>query len=87
VQLCYTAARCGYGRPITAARAMTDSELKQLETRIEDLLVAYRRLKTTNRTLDAEWQAMVKKNTELRHRLEAVITRMRAIEQQAEQTV
>ena len=66
---------------------MTEFDPKQLETRVEELLQAYRRLQTSNRTLSAEWETLVKKNTELRHRLESAIARMRALEQHAQEQV
>ena len=61
---------------------MNDAELQRLESRVEALLQAYRRLQTTNRTLNAEWQAMAQRNQELRHRMEAVIARLKALEKQ-----
>lgn len=64
---------------------MTDFDPKALETRVEELLHAYRRLQSANRTLNAEWEGLIKNNTELRHRLEAVIARIRALEQQAQE--
>ena len=64
---------------------MTEFDPKQLESSVAELLAAYRRLQTANRTLNAEWRTMVKKNTELRQRLEAVIARMRALELQAQE--
>jgi uncharacterized protein (TIGR02449 family) len=64
---------------------MAEFDLKKLEERVENLLAAYRRLQAANRTLNAEWQTVIKKNTELRHRLENVISRVRAIEQSAEE--
>jgi uncharacterized protein (TIGR02449 family) len=64
---------------------MTDPEISQLESRVDALLTAYHRLQVSNRTLNAEWQGLVRKNTDLRRRLEAVIARIRTLEQQAEE--
>jgi uncharacterized protein (TIGR02449 family) len=64
---------------------MSEFDLKKLEGSVESLLVAYRRLHAANRTLNAEWQSVIKKNTELRHRLEAVIARVKALEQAGEE--
>jgi uncharacterized protein (TIGR02449 family) len=64
---------------------MSEHGLSQLENRVEALLQAYRRLQTANRTLNAEWQAMTQRNQELRHRLEAAITRLKALEQQEQE--
>lgn len=61
---------------------MNETELQRLESRVEALLQAYKRLQTANRTLNAEWQAMALRNQELRHRMEAVIARLKALEQQ-----
>lgn len=61
---------------------MNEAELQRLESRVEALLQAYRRVLATNRTLSAEWQAMAQRNQELRHRMEAVIVRLKALEQQ-----
>lgn len=64
---------------------MSDDALSQLETRIEALLQAYRRLQAANRTLNTEWQTVTQRNQELRHRLEAVIARLKALEQQEQE--
>jgi uncharacterized protein (TIGR02449 family) len=64
---------------------MSDYDLGQLEQRVEALLQAYRRLQAANRTLNAEWQAVTQRNQELRHRLEAVIARLKALEQQEQE--
>ena len=64
--------------------AMSGYDLNQLENSIETLLQAYRRLQSANRTLNAEWQAVTQRNQDLRHRLEAVITRLKSLEEQEE---
>jgi uncharacterized protein (TIGR02449 family) len=64
---------------------MGEHDISQLESRIEALLQAYHRLQSANRTLNAEWQAMTQRNQELRHRLEAAIARLKALEQQTEE--
>lgn len=61
---------------------MNETELQRLESRVEALLQAYKRLQAANRTLNAEWQAMALRNQEIRHRMEAVIARLKALEQQ-----
>lgn len=64
---------------------MGEYDLSQLEKRIDALLQAYRRLQSANRTLNGEWQTVTQRNQELRHRLETVIARLKALEQQAEE--
>jgi uncharacterized protein (TIGR02449 family) len=64
---------------------MSEFDLHHLENRIEALLQAYRRLQASNRTLNAEWQVVTQRNQELRHRLEAAITRLKALEQQEQE--
>jgi uncharacterized protein (TIGR02449 family) len=63
---------------------MSGYDLNQLENSIETLLQAYRRLQSANRTLNAEWQVVTQRNQDLRHRLEAVITRLKSLEEQEE---
>jgi uncharacterized protein (TIGR02449 family) len=72
-------------RRLAILPGMGEYDLNQLENRIEALLQAYRRLHSANRTLNAEWQAMTQRNQELRHRLEAAITRLKALEQQEQE--
>jgi uncharacterized protein (TIGR02449 family) len=64
---------------------MGEFDLNQLENRVEALLQAYRRLQASNRTLNAEWQTVTQRNQELRHRLEAAIARLKALEQQEQE--
>lgn len=81
----------GAGLPLRVAHDqailphMGEFDLNQLETRVEALLQAYRRLQAANRTLNAEWQTVTQRNQELRHRLEAAIARLKALEQQEQE--
>lgn len=61
---------------------MNEFDLHHLESRVEALLQAHRRLQVANRTLNAEWQAMAQRNQELKSRMEAVVARLKALEQQ-----
>jgi uncharacterized protein (TIGR02449 family) len=61
---------------------MSEFDPSQLESSVDALLQAYRRLQASNRTLSAEWQTVTQRNNELRHRLEAAIARLKALEQQ-----
>lgn len=61
---------------------MSDFDPSQLESSVDALLQAYRRLQASNRTLNTEWQTVTQRNNELRHRLEAAIARLKALEQQ-----
>lgn len=61
---------------------MSEFDPSQLESSVDALLQAYRRLQASNRTLSTEWQTVTQRNNELRHRLEAAIARLKALEQQ-----
>lgn len=61
-----------------------DDRWKSFEQDLEALLKSHHKLQLTNRNLKAEWEAMVQRNMELRRRMEAVITRLRALERNQE---
>lgn len=85
---------CGIGRSIL--RTMNDSntksrveiELKQLEKRLEDLISSVAQMKEENRalrqrqeTLTAERAGLLQKNEQVRGRVEAMIGRLKSMEQ------
>lgn len=63
---------------------MTKIDLYQLETRVDELVTAYRRLQVENSTLTREFASLTRKNAETRQRLQAVIDRIKALEEEAE---
>lgn len=65
-----------------------DLELRRLEKRLEELVVIYRQLKEENQslrhrqeTLVAERATLLHKNEQVRGRVEAMISRLRGMEQ------
>ena len=70
------------------ARSALDLELKRLEKRLEELMVTVSHLKEENRalksrheTLSAERSALLQKNELVRARVEAMIGRLKSMEQ------
>jgi cell division protein ZapB len=70
------------------AKSMVDAELKRLEKRIDELVVAVSQLKEENRalrqrqdTLTSERANLLQKNEQVRARVEAMIGRLKAMEQ------
>jgi cell division protein ZapB len=68
----------------------TDMELKRLEKRMDELLHALHQLKEENRalrqrqdTLSAERTSLLHRNEQVRTRVEAMIGRLKAMEQSA----
>lgn len=68
----------------------TDMELKRLEKRMDELLRALHQLKEENRalrqrqdTLSAERTSLLHRNEQVRTRVEAMIGRLKAMEQSA----
>ncbi|MCC7462146.1 MAG: TIGR02449 family protein [Gammaproteobacteria bacterium] len=64
-----------------------DSELRRLETRIDELVATVHRLKEENRALrqrqeviTADRTALLNRNEQVRTRVEAIIGRLRAME-------
>ena len=55
-------------------------DLEQFERGVEKMLQAHQRLKATNRMLLEERELMYKRNMELRHRMETVVSRIKALE-------
>lgn len=83
----------GTGRAYSSAMAETkekpvvDQELKKLERRLEELVVALSQLKEENRSLRvrqdslaAERSALMQKNEQVRTRVEAMIGRLKSME-------
>ncbi len=63
---------------------MSQVSLKKLEDRVDKLLTAFHRLQVENKTLTQEYAAVTRKHSETRHRLQAVIERIKALEEEAE---
>lgn len=63
---------------------MQKIDLYQLETRVDELVAAYHRLQVENETLTREFASQARKNAETRQRLQAIIGRIKALEDEAE---
>lgn len=63
---------------------MAQFDIYQFEDRVDDLLNAYRRLRLENDTLRHEFEALARRNTEGRRRVQALVDRLRALEMEAE---
>jgi cell division protein ZapB len=71
-----------------AARSAVDAELRRLERRVDELVATIRQLKEENRalrqrqdTLTSERANLLQKNEQVRGRVEAMIGRLKAMEQ------
>jgi cell division protein ZapB len=71
-------------------QSITEQELGKLEVRLEELVKTIERLKTENRSLRTQQESMVgeragliEKNELARTRVEAMINRLKAMEQSA----
>ena len=69
-------------------KSATELELKRLEKRLEDLIVTVAQIKEENRalrqrqdTLTAERAGLLQKNEQVRARVEAMIGRLKSMEQ------
>ena len=74
----------------TAAKSPVDAELRRLERRLDELVVAVQQLKEENRalrqrqeTLAAERSAFAQRNDQVRARVEAMIGRLKTMEHTA----
>lgn len=72
------------------ARELLDQELRRLEGRIEELVAACRKLRSENGTLrerleslSTERAGLLAKNEQVRTRVEAMISRLKALEENA----
>jgi cell division protein ZapB len=70
------------------SKASVDLELKRLEKRLEDLIVTVNQVKEENRalrqrqdTLTSERASLLQKNEQVRARVEAMIGRLKSMEQ------
>jgi cell division protein ZapB len=70
------------------SKAAVEMELKRLEKRLEDLIATVNQIKEENRalrqrqdTLTAERAGLLQKNEQVRARVEAMIGRLKAMEQ------
>lgn len=70
------------------AQQLAEQDLRRLEARIEDLIRTVQRLKEENRSLRAQQQALtaerarlIERNDLARSRVEAMISRLKAMEQ------
>jgi cell division protein ZapB len=73
-----------------ATQTVTEQELKKLEFRLDELIQTIQRLKAENRSLraqqdnmSAERAGLIEKNELARSRVEAMINRLKAMEQGA----
>ena len=74
----------------TPAQQAIDQDLKRLEFRVEELIRSIERLKEENRSLrvqqehmTAERAQLIERNESARTRVEAMITRLKSMEQNA----
>jgi len=72
----------------TTAKSVVELELKRLEKRLEDLIITVTHMKDENRalrqrqeTLTAERASLLQKNEQVRGRVEAMIGRLKSMEQ------
>jgi len=72
----------------TAAKSAVELELKRLERRLEDLILTVSQMKEENRALrqrqdalTAERASLLQKNEQVRARVEAMIGRLKSMEQ------
>ena len=63
---------------------MSQVSIKELENSVSELVTAYQHLRVENKTLTQEYADLSRKHTETRHRLQAVIARIKALEEEAE---
>ncbi|MES1943227.1 hypothetical protein PC39_03872 [Salinisphaera sp. PC39] len=63
---------------------MAEFDIYQFEDRIEELLVTVRKLRAANENLTREFESLTRRNAEMKHRLSAVVERIRALEDEAE---
>ena len=74
--------------PEANAKSAVDVELKRLEKRLEDLILTVNQIKEENRalrqrqdTLTVERAGLLQKNEQVRARVEAMIGRLKSMEQ------
>jgi cell division protein ZapB len=88
--LCIALCRALYWQPMNESnpKSAVDLELKRLEKRLEDLIVTVSQIKEENRalrqrqdTLTAERASLLHKNEQVRARVEAMIGRLKSMEQ------
>jgi cell division protein ZapB len=88
--LCIALGRALYWQPMNESnpKSAVDLELKRLEKRLEDLIVTVSQIKEENRalrqrqdTLTAERASLLHKNEQVRARVEAMIGRLKSMEQ------
>jgi cell division protein ZapB len=72
------------------ARELLEQELKRLEGRIEELVATCRKLRSDNgslrerlETLSTERAGLLAKNEQVKNRVEAMISRLKALEENA----
>jgi cell division protein ZapB len=72
----------------TTAKSVVELELKRLERRLEDLILTVHQMKEENRALrqrqdalTAERASLLQKNEQVRARVEAMIGRLKSMEQ------
>ncbi len=61
---------------------MEELELKQLESRIDDLIRIVEHLKDENRTLLSERVHLLERTEKARHRVETMLGRLKTLEQE-----
>jgi FtsZ-binding cell division protein ZapB len=60
---------------------MAEFDIYQFEDRVADLLIGHRKLRVANETVTRDFEALARRNAELKQRLTAVIERIRALEE------
>lgn len=66
---------------------MAEFDIYQFEDRIEELLTGYHKLREAHDALTREFETLANRNAELKRRLNALIERIRALEEEAEAQV
>lgn len=63
---------------------MADFDVYQFEDRVADLIAAHRRLAAENKALRQDYETLARRHAEARQRLQALLERLRALEEEAE---
>lgn len=64
--------------------APMDSEIQQLEDRVQRLMAAYRQVRLEQKRIVQERDRLLALNAELRRRIEGIVDRIRALETEQE---
>lgn len=63
---------------------MAEFDIHQFEDRVADLIAAHQRLAAENRQLRQDYESLSRHNAEVKQRLQALVERLRALENEAE---